>query len=76
MIVCLDIPDETNMISITMSTLSSSKDEYGTITSQTLFDPREVKTCKLTYEPGNGIPTSGSIYHNDILVSKQEFELK
>lgn len=72
MIVCLDLPDETNMLSITMSTPASTAQEVGAVTTQALFDPREVKDYKLDYLYIGGKPVVGCHYYNGVLVNKRQ----
>ena len=70
MIVCLDIPDETNMLSITMSTPASTEDEVGAVTTQALFDPRKIKDYRLEYLYIGDRPVVGCHYYNGVLVNK------
>ena len=73
MIIQLVLPDETNMVSLTTAIPVSTEEDFGTVTTQALFDPRDVKEYKLEYDWKNEKPVSGKHYHNGTLVSEQSF---
>lgn len=73
MTVKLVLPDETNIVSITTSLPVLTKEDFGTVTTQTLFDPRSVTDYKLEYEWKDKKPVIGRHYHNGELISEQGF---
>lgn len=71
MIVCLDLPDTTCMLSATFVTEcpTGDGDDFGVI--QALFNPQEVKDYKLEYQWNKNVIVGTKISQNGKCVSDQ-----